>query len=113
MCSVPTGALTNVLIRGDFHLKEIPFDHPKIGIFAKREIFTISSCQKFDQKKFVKKFLAVKNDVIEEFLPRARLQCPVQIGFLYIIAFERLWRGYILDGSNGHVHVLPARLNNK
>ena len=38
-CLVPTGALTNVLIRGDFHLKEIPFDHSKIGIFSKEKIF--------------------------------------------------------------------------
>ena len=41
MQSVPSGALTNVLIREDFHLKEIPifqkFDHPKIGIFAKEK----------------------------------------------------------------------------
>ena len=36
---MPTGALTNLLIRGDFHLKEIPFDHSKIGIFAKEKIF--------------------------------------------------------------------------
>lgn len=78
MCSVPTGALTNVLIRGDFHLKEIPFDHPKNRHFCKKRKFYNLG-----------KILAVKNDVIEEFLPRARLQCPVQNGFLNVINFLR------------------------
>ena len=105
--TVPTGAFTNVLIRGDFHLKEIPRDFltiQKSAIFAREnKIFTFSVILRAKIFNFFFEIFFVKN--VEIFwrwkmtslwnaLPEARLKCPVQIGFLEIIAVFRGWQEF-------------------
>ena len=98
---MPTGALTNVLIRGDFHLKEIPFDHSKIGIFAKEKIFSIflaiSSGPIVITKKiriFLLEILSVKNDVIKimrNFCPGLGYNVRFKSVFLIFLQIFRGW----------------------
>ena len=80
--TVPTGALTNVLIRGDFHLKEIPrvfLTIQKSAIFARENknftsFLRAKNFQLFFRKNFLRKiveiFLALENDVIVECIAR-------------------------------------------
>ena len=101
--TVPTGGLTNVLIRGDFHLKEIPrvfLTIQKSAIFARENKnfhffrhFRAKNFQLLFQKFFCEKLLKFfwrwKMTSLWNALPEARLKCPVQIGFLNTIAVFR------------------------